>query len=101
MSTSSMEPTIMGNKKNARGEKIPCSGDRLLVEKISYHFRQPRRGELVVFKSKNVIPNANEYEYLIKRVVGLPSDRISIQPPYVLINGKKLIELPISDEFVF
>ena len=93
MPTSSMEPTIMGNKKNASGEKIPYSGDRLFVEKISYHFRQPRRGELVVFKSKNVIPNATEY--LIKRVVGLPGDRISIQPPYVLINGKKLLDPPV------
>lgn len=93
MPASSMEPTIMGNKKNASGEKIPYSGDRLFVEKISYHFRQPRRGEVVVFKSKNVIPNTTEY--LIKRVVGLPGDRISIQPPYVLINGKKLVDPPI------
>lgn len=89
--TSAMEPTLMGNQKNTEGKTIPASGDRLVVEKISYYFTSPKRGELAVFKTEKIVPHAGG-KFFIKRVVGLPGDRISIQPPYVLINGKKLTE---------
>jgi signal peptidase I len=89
--TYSMEPTIMGDRKNSKGEKIPNTGDRVLVENISYCFRAPRRGELAIFKTKGLkITGAGDY--FLKRVVGVPGDEISINPPYVIINGKALLE---------
>jgi signal peptidase I len=89
--TTAMEPTLMGNQKDAEGKTISASGDRLIVEKISYYFTSPKRGELAVFKAKKIASH-DRGEFWIKRVVGLPGDRLSIRPPYVLINGKKLIE---------
>ena len=92
-----MEPTIMGNKIGPNGEKIPNTGDRLVVEKISYHFRPPRRGELAVFILENMESDAIKppCKYSIKRVVGLPGDTISIKPPYIFINGEQLVDPPI------
>jgi len=47
--------------------------DYLIIEKISYHFGRPQRGEVVIFR-----PSFDPKDYLIKRVVGLPGERIVI-----------------------
>jgi len=63
---------------------------RLVVEKISYsHWwpgRGPQRGDIVVFR---VNPHS---ELLIKRVIGLPGDRVEIRAGQVVINGVTLDE---------
>jgi len=63
---------------------------RLVVEKISYNhwwpIRGPQRGDVVVFR---VDPNS---DLLIKRVIGLPGDRVEIRSGQVIINGKALDE---------
>jgi signal peptidase I len=67
---------------------------RLVVEKISYNrwwpVRSPQRGDVVVFR---VDPNA---DLLIKRVIGLPGDRVEIRAGQVLINGELFNEPYIS-----
>ena len=66
-----------------RGSSMfPSFEDReyLLTEKVSYRFRQPRRGEVVVFK----YPKAHEYDY-IKRIIGLPGEKILIKDGKVKI----------------
>lgn len=77
----SMEPTLF-------------TGERLLVDKISYRFHLPRRGDVVVFRNPG-----NPREDYIKRVVAVPGDRVEMrlgrlyvndQPapePYVLRDG--------------
>ncbi|HRA88637.1 MAG TPA: signal peptidase I [Planctomycetaceae bacterium] len=63
---------------------VPNShGDQLLVQKHVYDFRLPRRWEVVVFRNPSS-PN----EAYVKRVVGLPGDRIQIRNGDVFINGK-------------
>ena len=60
-----------------RGESMfPSFEDKeyILTEKVTYRFREPRRGEVVVFK----YPKAPEYDY-IKRVVGLPGESVVIE----------------------
>jgi signal peptidase I len=77
--SSSMEPTLQID-------------DRLIIEKVSYYFRKPVRGEIVIF---NPPPNpaiADTSKVYIKRVIGLPGDRISIQSGKVYVNNRALIE---------
>lgn len=58
---------------------------RLLVEVISYRFREPKRGEIIVF-------NQGDHRRLIKRVIGLPDDMVEIRDRVVYINGSPLDE---------
>ena len=63
------------------------SGDYVLVDKVSYHFRSLERGEVIVFKNPE-----NESEYFIKRVIGLPGEEVIIVEGEVYIDGKLLKE---------
>ncbi len=74
----SMEPTLH-------------SGQRLVIEKVSYHFAAPGRGEVVVLK----IPGREEAA-LIKRVVATAGDVIAIRNGRVYLNGAVLDEPYLS-----
>jgi signal peptidase I len=67
-------------------------GDHIFVDKISYHFRKPRRGEIIVFDTTHIpeIPASSRGNFYIKRLIGLENDVIQIKPPYVLVNGEIL-----------
>ncbi len=64
------------------------SGDQLLVDKVSYHFRSPRRDEVFVFSTNNIAAIGKDQHY-IKRLTALPGDKLYVQPPYLYINGEK------------
>lgn len=69
-------------------------GDRLLIEKVSYHLQPPSRGDIVVFEPP---PQLQDYGYsanqaFIKRVIGLPGDTVQVSEGKVFINGQALIE---------
>ncbi len=66
-------------------------GDRVLVNKLSYDFHAVHRGDIVVFK-KPADDNSPGVKDLIKRVIGLPGERISGQDGHVYINGHQLAE---------
>ncbi len=55
--------------------------DYLIVDEISYRFRNPERGEVVVFK----FPNDPSQRY-IKRIVGLPGESVKVQDGQVIIS---------------
>ena len=64
---------------------------RLMVEKISYHFLAPQRGDVVVITiEQSPLP-------LIKRVIGLPGEVIEINNNQVFINGRPLDEPYLDD----
>lgn len=67
----------------------------LLTEKVSYYFRNPERGDVVVFTPP--VTNLDEY---IKRVVALPGETIMIKGGKVFIDNKLLVE-PYIDESVY
>jgi len=70
------------------------SGDLVLVNKFSYHFRKPKRGEVFVFDTRGIRGiherggDQGGGSHYIKRLVGVPGDTLSIQPPNLLIDGK-------------
>ena len=61
-------------------------GDRVLVDRISWRFSEPVRGDIVVFHSP--VPGP----VLIKRIIGMPGDKISLSGGSVYVNGSKLDE---------
>ena len=70
----SMEPTLRGQ-------------ERLVIEKLSFHFHEPERGDIVVLR----VPQYGK-EMLIKRVIGLPGDTIAVENGEVFLNGTVLEE---------
>lgn len=61
--------------------------EALLVDKISYHFDNIKRGDVIIF----VAPKSPQDDY-IKRVIGLPGETVSITSNQVFINGRLLSE---------
>lgn len=62
--------------------------ENLLVEKISYHFKNPERFDVIVFYPYG----RDSDEYYIKRVIGLPGETVQIIGSQIYINGKVLDE---------
>ncbi|HOK53413.1 MAG TPA: signal peptidase I, partial [Armatimonadota bacterium] len=89
--TQSMEPTLMGH--NYGYERIH---DHILVNKSVYRIREPRHGDIVVFKappealgisadlSSDEMPKQMDY---IKRVVAVEGDKLYIKPGYLIVDG--------------
>ncbi len=68
-------------------------GDHLFVDRYTYHFRDPARGEIVVFNTEGLPCSASGYFY-IKRLIGMPGDTLKI------INGMVHVRAKGSDKFV-
>ncbi len=77
--------------KGASMEPTFHSGDYILTSRVTYKLRKPQRGDVVVFKS----PKNPDIEY-IKRIIGLPGDKILVENGEVFVNGIKLEETYIS-----
>jgi signal peptidase I len=58
-------------------------GDRILVSKFIYKFKEPKRGDVIVFVS----PEDKKKDF-IKRLIGLPGEKVEISNGTILINGK-------------
>lgn len=67
------------------------AGDHVFVDKVRWNFLPPRRGEIMVFSTKNIASLPENMHY-IKRMVGLPNERISIDPPHLLADGVRVRE---------
>ena len=87
MPTASMQPTIMGDRKDAQGN--PISGDAIFVNKWIYRFSQPKRGDVVAFRTDGIKTLKLDSCY-VKRIAGLPGETVSIDPPHLVVNGNKI-----------
>lgn len=67
-------------------------GNLLVVNKLAYKFGEPKRGDIIVFHYRGI---ANE-DY-IKRVIGVPGDRVEIGSGVVRVNGQALTEPYIAE----
>ena len=82
---SSMQPTLFEN-------------NYIFLSKQSYNIGDPKRGDIVVFHT-NLTTQKGEEKLLIKRIIGLPGDKISIMEGEVFINDEKQNEEYILDGF--
>lgn len=73
--------------KGASMEPNFPDGEFLLTDKVTYRFKEPKRGDVVIFKA----PIAPDEEF-IKRVIGLPGETVKVSDGHVYINGKILNE---------
>lgn len=64
----------------------------ILTDKLSYRLGEPKRGDVIVFKAPPSEPCAEEECEYIKRVVGIPGDRVKLQSNKIYINGVRLDE---------
>ena len=80
--------TYVGQRTQVNGDSMEPTlshEDNLIMDKLSYHFRDPERYEVVIF------PCPTEPEtYFIKRVIGLPGETVQIMDGVVYINGELL-----------
>lgn len=71
-------------------------GDRIFVDKVSYRFHAPRRGDIIVFK----YPMDPKKDF-VKRLVGMPGDRIQIEKGKLIINDKSVDYAPFSEHYYY
>jgi len=89
------------------------TGDQVFVDKFSYNFVKPHRGDVFVFRTdtiQGIDPRAGAFRFVrtavapadesapfyIKRLVGLPGDDLQIKPPLLLVNGKPAEEFGLN-----
>ncbi|HMP88681.1 MAG TPA: signal peptidase I [Kiritimatiellia bacterium] len=73
-------------------------GDHIFVLRLWYNFFPPKRGDVFVFSTRNIRhPDIRTDNYYIKRLVGMPGEKVSIQPPYLVVNGKRVTEPEVFD----
>ncbi len=89
--SSSMEPSLHCARP---GDGCEASiSDRVLANRLAYHFRNPKRGDVVVFqtppKAKTLCGAGGTF---VKRLIGLPRDRVALRDGVTFVNGKKLDE---------
>lgn len=72
-------------------EDTLSNGDNLIIDKLTYRFRDPERFEVIVFPVK--LDENKPADFYIKRVIGLPGERVRIDESGVIyINGEPLAE---------
>ena len=76
----SMEPTFL-------------NGEYLVIDELSYYLREPKRGEVIVFRFPN-----NRSQFFIKRIVGLPGETVRVEDGRVVIQSEAYEQGVVLDE---
>lgn len=83
--------TFVGQRTEVKGESMETTlsdGDNLIVDKLSYRFRDPERFDIIVFPFQY-----EEDTYYIKRIIGLPGETVQIdEQGNIYINGEVIQE---------
>ncbi len=81
----SMDPTLHGCKG--------CTNDRLLINKLAYDIKAPKRGDIALFDDQQ-----GGEKTLIKRVVGIPGDELELRNGKLSVNGEPLQEPYVKND---
>jgi signal peptidase I len=65
------------------------TGDHVFVDKVRWNLTKPKRGDIIVFNTDGIATLPPKTHY-IKRLVGLPNERIAIDPPRLIVNGQSI-----------
>ena len=89
--TSSMEPTLHCAQP-AEG-CLAGASDRVLANRFIFHFREPRRGEVIVFQTPpEALARCGTSGTFVKRLVGLPGESVSQRGGTIFVDGRRLDE---------
>lgn len=85
---------IIANSEVPSGsmENTIMTGDRVIGSRLSYHFEDPKRGDIAIFRFPD-----NEKIYYVKRIIGLPGETVDIVDGKVYINGS---EVPLDEPYI-
>ena len=74
------------------------AGDHLFVDRLTYNFRQPKRGEIVVFDTHGItgLPPDQQDTFYIKRLVGLGGETLSLKQDYEVANAPLQGTVPVG-----
>jgi len=86
-----------------KGDRIAgaqvIAGDHILVNKMAYNFRRPKRGDISVFDTRHIEnPHVRKDSFYIKRMVGLPGEKIQIKDKEIIADGKVVRQPPIFEK---
>jgi hypothetical protein len=85
MPSGSMEPTLHGTDNQ-------WEADKLIIDKLVYRFRLPKRGDIIVFSPTDNLKKEQYQDPFLKRIIGLPGEKVELKNDKVFINGKQLPE---------
>ena len=71
------------------------NGDYIITDKITYRLSEPKRGDIVVFKNPK-----DESQDFIKRIIGIPGDRVKVESGKTYVNGIELNEPYLANSIV-
>ena len=92
--TQFIKPTLV------RGDSMYSTleeGDYLIINRMSYKFKEPERGDIIVFESDLQQDDGTKKD-LVKRVIGVGGDTVKIKNSKVYVNGEEIDEPYIGDE---
>jgi signal peptidase I len=79
--------------RGASMEPMFDDGEYLVIDQLSYRFREPRRGEVIIFRYP-----LRPSQFFIKRIVGLPGEHIRIENGQVIIQNQRHSQGVVLDE---
>lgn len=88
VSSGSMLPTLAVN-------------DRLMIDKLSYRWSNPQRGDIVVFSPTEALKQQHFKDTFIKRVIGLPGEKVEVKGGQVYVNDQLLREKYIVENLTY
>ncbi|MBW4085115.1 signal peptidase I [Paenibacillus sp. S150] len=79
----SMQPTLF-------------EGEKLIINKLALTFKSPGRGDVIVLHDPSTGPDRKDY--LVKRIIGIPGDRVEVRNHRLYVNGKLTVEPYVDTE---
>ena len=91
-----LQPGLQSFHKGEDIVKLRVSaGDHLFVDRMTYNFRPPKRGEIIVFETKG-IDNLPQDQFYIKRLVGLGGETLSLKEDYTVVGSPTFGTVPVG-----